>query len=117
MLWPKQIKDPELRAKLFINEYLDEMSKIKLRNQLEKRGIEQYVKDKSWIGKKDEAFIKKVAIARLKEYLNNNECSQVYNLLVIGYCKRMEKSEKFNFAMYLKKIVLKYYPAYLLKNA
>ena len=112
-LWPNQVPKEE-RAKLLLPKKINEMSKKELRIELEKRAIVQHFKGLSWHYSKDEDDIKEKAIKRLTEYLINNEdCKNRYNLLVIGYCKENEDANKINFPPYLKRIVLRYYPPFL----
>ena len=115
LLWPNQV-EPEMRPKLNLSQPIDEMTKQELRIELERRAIKQHVEDKSWDHERDESLIMDEVQGRLKEYLCNDECQNMNNLLVIGYCTKTEKENTMNIPQYLKKMVLKYYPPFLLTN-
>ena len=115
MLWPNQVK-LSMQPKLSLTKYIDEMNKEQLRIELEKRAIDQYVKNASWIEEWDTEILKVTAIQRLEQYLNNDECKQMQQLLVFGYCKSIEKSNKLNIPTYLQRYILRYYPVILYKD-
>ena len=54
--------------------------------------------------------IKQELRTRLEEYLNNDECKQVNETVVFGYCKEIQKMNDLNIPIYLQQIVLKYFP-------
>ena len=86
----------ELRSRLNLVQNIDELCKNELQIELEKRDIQQYVKQASWEEKWDDNIITAVITERLEQYLKNEKCRKMYDLLVIGYCKKIENDNAMN---------------------
>lgn len=115
-LWPNQV-ELSLRPKLNLVKCIDEMSKEELRIELEKRGITQFVALRVWEQNEPPYIVTKGRVMRrLERYLNDDKCKRMNELLVIGYCKKIERDYRLNVPTYLHKIVSKYYPAILYKD-
>ena len=115
-LWPYQV-EKEMRPKLNLSKCIDDLNGSEIRIELERRGLHQRGIRIIGIGGADTKDLQiRVVRDRLEEYLNNEECKQMNDLLVIGYCKGNEKKNKINIPAYLQRIVLRYYPSILYRN-
>ena len=109
-LWPDQVP-AEMRPKLNLLRCIDDLDGSEVRIELEKRGLKQTFGRYLSID-----LAKWGAVKRLERYLDNEDCGNVNDLLVIGYCKGYATANKMNIPAYLQKIVLTFYPTFLYRN-
>ena len=112
-LWPCQVNE-SMSPKLKLSKPVYDMNLSELRRELEKRGIDQYIPGKVWypLPERDESMIK-ACIKRLEEYLHDDKCIQMNDLLVKGFCNEIQRDKTLNIPQYLQNIILKYYPPML----
>ena len=115
LLWPKQVNKSQ-RAQLRLIKCIDEMSDNELRIELKKRDIQiRIFRIYSSSPNTPEERLEERR-KRLMKYVGSAKCKEMYNMIVKGYCKKLQKeNHDIVIPVYLQDMIYKYYPPYLLK--
>ena len=96
------------KARLNIAKSIDDMTDSELKHELKIRDLMR--NEKYWI------LLREASRDNLKRYLNYKWCKDYREegnkLLLVGYCKMMDKKYNMNLPFYLVQIMLNYYPTF-----